>query len=266
MDRPELTDAQWETLRLPPPPQKPRTGRPANDHRTTIGGILWVLRTGSPWRSSPERYGSWKTVTSRFYRWHKAGIWDRVLAGPQQEADARGRLDRSPHFVDRTVVGRTSTQPGPKGGCGGRGAGARPGWRRHDSPPAVRAGRQADGVRADRRRTARAAGAAAGDGARGGQAPGRGRPRVRPDRVAGDRGYSSPTVRRYLKGRGIGVVIPTKTDEAPDPVVDRDADRERNVVERRINRLRRRRIATRHEKRAANYLAMLTLAAALLRL
>ncbi len=95
--------------------------------------------------------------------------------------------------------------------------------------------------------------------------PGRGRPRVRPDRVAGDKGYSSPRVRRYLKERGIGAVIPTRADEAPDPAFDRAAYRERNVVERLINRLKQwRRIATRYEKRAANYRAMLTVAAILL--
>ena len=94
---------------------------------------------------------------------------------------------------------------------------------------------------------------------------GRGRPRIRPDRVAGDKGYSSPTVRRYLKERQIGVVIPAKANEVPDPSFDREAYRERNVVERLINRLKQwRRIATRYEKRAANYLAMLTLAAIVL--
>jgi transposase len=95
--------------------------------------------------------------------------------------------------------------------------------------------------------------------------PGRGRPRIRPDRVAADKGYSSPLIRRYLKERKIGVVIPTKADEVPDPAFDREAYRDRNVVERLINRLKQwRRIATRYEKRAANYLAMLTLAAILL--
>ena len=94
--------------------------------------------------------------------------------------------------------------------------------------------------------------------------PGRGRPRVRPERVAGDMGYSSPAVRRYLKGRRIRVVIPTRADEEPDPTFDRLAYRERNVVERLINRLKQwRRIATRYEKRAANYLAMVTIAAIL---
>jgi transposase len=95
--------------------------------------------------------------------------------------------------------------------------------------------------------------------------PGRGRPRVRPERLAGDKGYSSPAIRRYLKARGIGAVIPTKTNEEPDPAFDRAAYRERNVVERLINRLKQwRRLATRYEKRAANYLAMVTLAAILL--
>ena len=91
---------------------------------------------------------------------------------------------------------------------------------------------------------------------------GRGRPRIRPARVAGDKGYSSPRIRQYLKERRIGAVIPTKADEVPDPTFDRVAYRERNVVERLINRLKQwRRIASRYEKRAANYLAMLNLSA-----
>ena len=94
---------------------------------------------------------------------------------------------------------------------------------------------------------------------------GRGRPRLRPDVVAGDKGYSSPTVRQYLKERRIGVVIPTKIGQAPDPDFDRVAYRERNVVERLINRLKQwRRVATRYEKRAANFRAMVTIAVILL--
>jgi transposase len=95
--------------------------------------------------------------------------------------------------------------------------------------------------------------------------PGQGRPRIRPDRLAGDKGYSSPTVRRYLKERRIGAVIPTKADETPDPTFDREAYRERNVIERLINRLKQwRRIATRYEKRADNYRAMITIVSILL--
>ncbi len=116
MDHPELTDAQWERLRPLLPSQKPCTGRPAKDHRTVICGILWVLRTGSPWRCLPASYGSWKTVSSRFYRWQKAGVWGRVLADLQRQADAEGRLDWTLHFVDSTVVRAHQHAAGAKGG------------------------------------------------------------------------------------------------------------------------------------------------------
>src|SRR5687767_15968546 len=61
----ELTDAQWARLEPLLPPQKPRTGRPNDDHRRIVNGILWVLRTGAPWRDLPERYGPVGTVSSR---------------------------------------------------------------------------------------------------------------------------------------------------------------------------------------------------------
>ncbi len=91
--------------------------------------------------------------------------------------------------------------------------------------------------------------------------PGRGRPRLRPQRVAGDKGYSSSKTRRYLRRRGIRAVIPTKKDERRNPRFDRAAYRERNIIERFLNRLKQhRRIATRYEKLAVSYAAMLTIA------
>lgn len=94
---------------------------------------------------------------------------------------------------------------------------------------------------------------------------GRGRPRLKPERLAADKAYSSGVIRSALRRRGIQPVIPTKSNERPDPTFDRDAYRERNRVERLINKLKQfRRIATRYEKRAANYLAMITIAAILL--
>src|SRR5688572_18315483 len=121
MGRSDLTDQQWQQLQPLLPPQKPTTGRPAKDHRTIINGILWVLRTGAPWRDLPERYGKWTTVASRFYRWQKDGIWERIWAELQQEADQTGELDWELHFVDGTVVrahqhaaGAKKQQPTPR--------------------------------------------------------------------------------------------------------------------------------------------------------
>jgi transposase len=99
--------------------------------------------------------------------------------------------------------------------------------------------------------------------------PGRGRPRVRPAQLAGDKDYSYPTVRRLLAQRGVRAVIPRRRDQRPGDrrhrPFDRTVYRERNRVERLMNRLKQyRRIATRYEKRAEHYVAMLTIAAALL--
>ena len=93
---------------------------------------------------------------------------------------------------------------------------------------------------------------------------GGGHPRNRPDRVAGDKGYSGRKIRRYLRRRGIRAVIPRQKRERRARF-DTAAYRKRNVVERLVNRLKQfRRFATRYEKRAINYLAMLTMAAIVL--
>ncbi len=57
-----------------------------------INGVLWKLRTGAPWRDLPERYGSWKTVYSRFVRWRRDGTWDRLLTQVQTKSDAVGEI------------------------------------------------------------------------------------------------------------------------------------------------------------------------------
>ena len=80
MGRSDRSDRQRARLEPLPPPQRPRTGRPNHGHRRIVSGILWVLRTGAPWRDLPERYGPVGTVSSRFHRWREAGVWDRVLA------------------------------------------------------------------------------------------------------------------------------------------------------------------------------------------
>ncbi len=94
---------------------------------------------------------------------------------------------------------------------------------------------------------------------------GKGRPKLRPKRVVGDKGYSSGKLRRYLRRKGIRLTVPRKANERRMGPFDRELYAERNRVERLINRLKQfRRVATRYEKLAANYLAMLTLAATLL--
>jgi transposase len=88
-----------------------------------------------------------------------------------------------------------------------------------------------------------------------------GRPKQRPEALAGDKAYSSQAIRDWLKKHGIKDVIPTKSNEKPRPGFDKEAYRRRNVVERCIGWLKEcRRILTRFEKLAVNFVAMFKLA------
>jgi transposase len=64
----------------------------------------------------PEKYGPWRTVASRFYRWRKAGVWDRVLAALQSHKGAKGELDWEVHYLDATIVIAHQHAAGAKGG------------------------------------------------------------------------------------------------------------------------------------------------------
>ncbi len=81
-----------------------------------IDAMLWLSKTGVPWRDLPERYGPWRTVATRFYRWTRSGLWQRILAGLQQVADAEGRLDWSVHMIDGTSIRAHRHAAGAKGG------------------------------------------------------------------------------------------------------------------------------------------------------
>lgn len=115
--RHELTDAQWDRLVPLLPPQRARTGRPAHDHRTILNGILWILRSGAPWRDLPECYGSWTTVYGRFRRWREAGVWEQILRDLQAEAAHDGTLDDTLAFIDGTNIRAHPHAAGAKKGA-----------------------------------------------------------------------------------------------------------------------------------------------------
>lgn len=122
MRRKELTEHQWSKIAPLLPPQKPKRGRPAKDHRGLINAILWVLRTGAPsWRDLPKRYGPWQTAASRFYGWQKTGIWQRVLEELQKDKDRSGEVEWEIHFLDSTLLVRAHQHAaGAKGGSKSR--------------------------------------------------------------------------------------------------------------------------------------------------
>jgi transposase len=277
MARDILTDEQWERIRPLLPPQKPTTGRPSKDHRTVVNAILWIDRTGAPWRDLPSEYGPWQSVATRFYL--PLGEGGRVGAGAGGTPTASGCL----RGVRLEVASRGRERGSGAPACGGRAkkglcsGAAEPG----EDPEAL--GRSRGGFTTKIHLRAEGGGKPVAilitAGQRNEQSlfealmetgavkrAGRGRPRIRPDRVAGDKGYSSSKkIRAYLQKRGIGAVIAHRDNERRAGRFDKEAYRERNVVKRLIGRLKQfRRVATRYEKRAENYRAMLTIAAIVL--
>lgn len=81
-----------------------------------LNAMFWLARSGATWRELPERYGPWKSVATRFYRWRDSGLFGRLLAALQAAADARGEVDWSLHLVDSTIIRAHQHAAGAKGG------------------------------------------------------------------------------------------------------------------------------------------------------
>jgi len=96
MARYDLSETEWRLIE-PLLPNKVR-GVARVDDRRVINGIFYVLRTGSPWRDLPERYGPYTTVYNRFNRWAKAGVWLRIF-----EVLA-ARSPQSMQFIDSSII------------------------------------------------------------------------------------------------------------------------------------------------------------------
>ena len=97
MRRFEVTDEQWERIRLLLPAQDGAAGRQGKDDRLFVNAVLWIARTGSPWRDLPERFGNWNSVYVRFNRWSKAGIWENLFEEFQDP-------DLKMLMVDSTII------------------------------------------------------------------------------------------------------------------------------------------------------------------
>lgn len=86
------------------PPLRGRRGRPWNDHRRTIDGILWILSTGAPWRDLPRDFGAWTSVHDRFSRWARDGTWRRIQDALLQLLDETQGIDYDLWFIDGTSI------------------------------------------------------------------------------------------------------------------------------------------------------------------
>ena len=98
----ELTDTAWEMIK-DLIAQDQRTGRPRNDDRLMLNGVLWVLCSGAAWRDMPERFGPWSTVYQRFRDWRNRGTLDQVFKRLQVRPNEQGLIDLDTWIIDSTV-------------------------------------------------------------------------------------------------------------------------------------------------------------------
>ena len=110
MERLVLSDAAWERMApliIGRPDQKGSTGR---DNRMFVEGVLWIVRTGSPWRDLPEAFGDWNSVFRRFSRWSIKGVWWRIFEAMSDDPDFEYLI------VDSTIVRAHQHAAGAKKG------------------------------------------------------------------------------------------------------------------------------------------------------
>jgi len=254
-----------------------------NDRRV-VEGIIWRYRVGAPWRDVPREFGPWQTLWKRHRRYSGDGTWDRLHAALLTDADATGLIDWAVS-VDSTVNRahqHATNLPVPL-----RPAQVSQGVlasykKLRDEPADHGIGRSRGGLSTKIYHLVDGRGLPlvilVGPGQAGDAPmfpilmnhlcvarPGQGRPRTRPDRVRGDKAYSSRAIRHHLRSCGIIAVIPEPSDQQGHrrrrgskggrPIgYDIEDHKGRNVVERSFNLGKQwRGLATRYDKLALTY-------------
>ncbi|WP_196878867.1 IS5 family transposase [Roseibium album] len=236
-----LSDSEWRLI-ASVLPRKPR-GVPRVDDRRVLNGIFWILRSGAPRHDLPERYGPYTTCYNRFVRWRCAGGWDRILTAISHRNDAKVQM------IDSTVVRAhqhaSCIQNNAREGFGRSRGGLT--TKIHAVVDAnglplkvlIAGGQQHDSLMA----------VALLEGLPGG------------GMILADKAYDATEIRTFVSSRGSWANIPPRRNRRDPICFSAYLYRDRNLVERFFNRIKHcRRIATRYEKRAANFLAFVKLA------
>jgi transposase len=274
MPRYKLSERQWSRIAslLPDRNHRGRPGRPWEDHRPFIDGVLWVLHTGAPWRDLPECFGPWESVYRRFNQWRRDGTWVRLATSLLDELDGRGLIDHDLWCIDGTVIRASRAAAGAKKKTS---AGQKMGGSATSQviePVGHALGRSRGGFGTKVHLVCDSAGWIVSIHVTPGQTHEskgfeptmahrllplhRGAPRW-PLSMAGDKGYSYPRLRRWFAKRRLKAIIPTKSNQPRENDFDKRAYKKRNIVERVICWHKEyRSLGTRYEKLAVNYVAL----------
>jgi putative transposase len=112
-----LTDEQWKILEPLIPPISPNAAFYLHERRAIVDAILYVLRSGCPWRSLPHDFPAWQTVHHYFRIWRKQGVWDQVLTALRMQVRVKQKREPEPSaaVIDSQSV-KTSAVRGPEKG------------------------------------------------------------------------------------------------------------------------------------------------------
>jgi transposase len=240
--RHELTEEQWQRMKDLLPSDQSRGGFRPLSNRDIVNAILWILRSGAPWRDLPDRYPKWKSVHTRFLRWSKAGIWNRVLDALAAYADDEvAIIDASIVRVHMDAVGGKKTGSEQVG--------------RSRGGPTTKIHAVVDGL-GNPTKVALTEGQVhdvtqATEMLRD----------TRSRWVLADKAYDSDAIVAQIDSQGSTAVIPPRRGRRIERPYDRALFKSRFAVEHFFARIKRcRRIATRYDKLAVAYLAMVLIA------
>ena len=245
MFRRTLTDKQWHKIEGLLPGKSGDPGRTGKDNRLFVEAVLWIARTGSPWRDLPPQLGRWHSAYVRFARWRDAGVWDRIAFALSKVHDLASVL------IDSTIV-RVHQH-----GCGAC---------KKAGPQAL--GRSRGGLstklhfaidaQANPLRMILTAGQVADI-----ECAHHLIETLPLKALIADKGYDANALVHSVEATGAQVVIPPRSNRLVQRSYNRRLYRHRNMIERFFNRIKHfRRIATRYDKLAISYMAFVRIVCA----
>jgi transposase len=245
-----FTDNSWRELAHVLNRVLSKRGAPAAlDVREFVEAVLFLARTGTPWRDLPSCFGNWDAVYQRFRRWEKKGKWSAIW----RELQAPAVADAKSLFIDSTIVRAHQHASGGSGSAAEKAVGKSRGG----------LGTKIHLIATDER-TALAAvltGGQAGDAPAFDVAMREVPEETAATAIVADRAYDSDEIRKDLADAGFEIVIPTKRNRKEPIPHNKEKYKTREKAERLVNRLKRlRRVATRYEKLGSVFLAMVHIA------
>ena len=243
MHRHAISNEDWERIKDFLPGQAGDPGVTAKDNRLFVDAILWIAKTGAPWRDLPERLGNWNSVWRRFDRWSAKGVWLRIFE-ELKDPDLEWLI------LDSTVIRAHQHAAGAIKG---------------DTDQAL--GRSRDGFGTKLHIAVDGLGNPVEFILTGGQEAdiSQGKALIEghdAKAVIADKAYDGDDFLEAIETSGAEAVIPPKKNRIVQREYDEDLYKERNLAERFINRIKQyRRVATRYEKTARNFLSFVHVAA-----